>query len=359
METVMATAKADAAQHGREFFKSLARDGLTTPVYVITGEERFLVDEALARIRALALPSGDDLNLATFRCGECSVTDVVYAARTMPMFAPRRFVILRGAERLLTADLAVLAEYSRDPEPTSVLLIEATKIDGRLKPVKELLGQAKVTAVDFPELRDRDAQEWVVRRARSRGLLLGQYVDEYLVDALGPGLSNLDHALERIDLFIGPAADAEPRRVVRETAAQVVVDTRARSIFELTDAVASRSLDKALRCFEKMMEAGESPIGVVSMIARQFRQLRLVREGLREGLRGRDLAESAEVPPFRLGDYEQSAKRFSLPELARVSRLVLDADRALKSSRLDDDLLVERLLMAIALPPRSERRAAS
>lgn len=349
----MATARPDAAQQGREFFKGLARDGLRAPIYVVSGDERYLVDEAIARIRTLALPQADDLNLATFRGGECTVTDVVFAARTMPMFAPRRLVVLRGAERLVSADLAALAEYAKDPEPTTVLLVEATKFDGRLKPIKELFGSKSVVAIDFPELRERDVTEWLVRRARQRGLLLAQDVPAYLVDAIGTGLSSLDKALERIDLFIGGSSSAdEPRRVTMESVTQVVVDTRARSVFELTDAVASRSLDRALGCLEKMMEAGESPIGVVSMVARQFRQLRLVREGMREGLRGRDLAESADVPPFRLGDYESAARRFSPTELARVSRLVLDTDRALKSSRLDDDLLVERLLMAIALPPR-------
>ena len=78
-----------------------AKRGMLLPVYVLAGEERFLRDEVVAEIRAAALGGGiAAFNEDKFTAGEVDVDKVIVAAaRTVPMMAPKRFVLVRGAER--------------------------------------------------------------------------------------------------------------------------------------------------------------------------------------------------------------------------------------------------------------------
>ncbi len=339
----------ERAEQARDFFRRLARDGLFAPIFVLWGAERFLVDEAVARVQRAAFPDGDDtgFNLERWHASECTGIDVASAAQMLPMFAPRRVVILRGAQALKAAEWPALVAYAEDPSPSTVMVIEATKLDGRTKAVQSLLRSSNVHAVEFPELRANDVRSWVARRAGDRGLEVARDVPEYLVDAIGTSLQLLDQALERIDLFL--AGDGE-RRVTIDAIRPVIPDTRAHSVFELTDALAAGSLADAMRCFHRMMELGESPVGAVSMIGRQFRQLLLVRDGASQGLSGRELASHAGVPPFRLDDYVRSARRFDERRLASILSATMRTDHALKSSRLRDELIVERLLITICAP---------
>lgn len=336
----------ERTEQARDFFRRVSRDGLFAPVFVLWGDERFLVDEAVSRIQRAAFPDGDDtgFNHERWHGSECTGADVASAAQMLPMFAPLRLVVLRGAQALRASEWPPLLAYAEDPSPSSVLVIEATKLDGRTKAVQTLLRNEHVHAVEFPELRANEVESWVARRASERGLQVARDVPAYLVEAIGTSLQLLDRALERVDLFL--AGDGE-RRVMVDAIRPVIPDTRARSVFELTDALAARSLGDAMRCFHRMMELGESPVGAVSMIARQFRQLLLVRDGASNGMQGRELASHAGVPPFRLDDYVRSARRFDERQLSRILTAAMRTDHALKSSRLSDDLIVERLLISI------------
>jgi DNA polymerase-3 subunit delta len=77
-----------------------AKKGKLLPLYVIAGEERFLRDQVVAEIRAAALGGGvPAFNEDKFQAGEVDIDKVISAARTVPMMAPKRFVLVRGVER--------------------------------------------------------------------------------------------------------------------------------------------------------------------------------------------------------------------------------------------------------------------
>src|SRR5580704_19521731 len=77
-----------------------AKRGALAPVYLLAGEERFLRDQVVVEIRAAALGSGiAAFNEDKFQAGEVDVDKVIGAARTVPMMAPKRFVLVRGLER--------------------------------------------------------------------------------------------------------------------------------------------------------------------------------------------------------------------------------------------------------------------
>ena len=342
----MATRSTDALAAGRAFFERLRADGAFSDVFAISGEERYLVDEAVSRLILSVFPSGkDDFNLDVFQAGERKGLDIASACEQLPMFASKRVVVVRAGEHFKAADWEPLATYCERPSSSTLLILEGTKFEQRSNAAKRVFKAKGVTSVTFPLLGERDAAGWLVRRAKSRGLTLDREVAPYLVEALGASLQQLDLALERIDLYIGAAA--EDRRLTVARATEVVPDTRVRSVFELADALGARDLGTALRCFHRMLEHGDSPIGALTMIARQFRQMLLHHDGQRQRLPERDLARYVGCPPFRLRDVARSARLFTPAQLQGILRDVLVTDRALKSSRLPSSLHVERLFVTI------------
>jgi DNA polymerase-3 subunit delta len=314
---------------------------LSRRVFVLYGAERFLVNEAVRRITSAVFPDGrDDFNFAAFHGSECSGGEVAGASSQVPMFASQRMVVLKGAGQMKASELEALASYAEDPADFTVLVIEAVKLDARQKAVKRLLKAS--TAIEFATLYERDATQWVERQARRRGLSLGRDGAGYLVDALGTALGPLDMALERVQIYTG---DSEAPTL--EDIKAVVPDTRVRSVFELTDHLSERGFAEAAACFHRMLEQGESPIGSLAMIARQFRQLLLAKDGASQGMRDRDLAKHVGCPPFRVGAISRAARGFTEPRLRSILRAVAETDLALKSSRLPRETLVERLFMRI------------
>src|ERR1700723_308889 len=133
-----------------------AKRGALLPVYVLVGEERFLRDQVVVEIRAAALGSGiAAFNEDKLQAGEVDVDKAINAARTVPMMAPKRFVLIRGVERWDSArdgggkddgdegeaeekssapsPLDKLAAYAAAPIDSTCMVLVAEKIDGRRK----------------------------------------------------------------------------------------------------------------------------------------------------------------------------------------------------------------------------------
>src|SRR5262249_11056560 len=130
-----------------------ARKGELLPLYLVVGEERLQRDQVVAEIRAAALGGGiPAFNEDRFQAGEVDVDKVLAAARTVPMMAPKRFVLVRGLERWdsgkgdadderesgaeksdSTAPLDKLATYAGAAIDSTCVVLVAGKIDGRRK----------------------------------------------------------------------------------------------------------------------------------------------------------------------------------------------------------------------------------
>ncbi|HLM72369.1 MAG TPA: DNA polymerase III subunit delta, partial [Polyangiaceae bacterium] len=70
-----------------------AKTGNLRPVYLITGEERLLVDQAVAALREATMKGGiAGFNEDKFTAGETSADAILSASRMLPMMSKRRFV---------------------------------------------------------------------------------------------------------------------------------------------------------------------------------------------------------------------------------------------------------------------------
>ena len=310
---------------------------------------RAIVD---ALIRSI-FPSGDDdLNLQTMDARDHSGQDIAAACESLPMFAERRVIRVTNAQDLKGAHLEAVAHLAADPPPSTLLILEADQLDRRLKGVTTLLASAHVRAVVIDQVQQADAEQSVARWAQQRGLQLAKDVPGWLVEAVGASLQALEQAVEKIDLFLGPAGDGQPRRVTIPVAEEIVADTRTRSVFELTDALLERNADKTLFALRSLLEHGESPVGVVNLAARQLRGVLVVQDMAARGRRDeRAMAQAAGVPPFVVRKLEGAARRFRPAELRELLTALMQADHALKSSRLPDRIITERVLLAICLGP--------
>src|SRR5262249_34455361 len=127
--------------------------------------------------------------------------------------------------------------------------------------------------IAFEPPRQRDLPGFIGQEARARGARMREPAARLLAELIGPDLGALAQAVERLALYAGP-----DRPIEEDDVAACVVDTRVRSVFDLLSAVAQGQTEQALRLTRRMIDERESPLGVVAMLARQFRQLTLVRE---------------------------------------------------------------------------------
>src|SRR5436190_21509796 len=85
------------------------REGEPGPLYLIYGKEQYLVDRAVDILRQRVLdPRTKDFNSEIFHGKEADPGRIVQAARTLPMMAKRRFILVRDADEMKADAMAQL-----------------------------------------------------------------------------------------------------------------------------------------------------------------------------------------------------------------------------------------------------------
>jgi DNA polymerase-3 subunit delta len=316
--------------------------GEIAPIYCLSGE-RYLVDAAAAAIRAAVMAEAGAaaaFNQDVFDLKEKGVGPALGTARTLPMLAKRRLVVGKAIDEVKAADLEPLVDYAEDPNPSTCLLLIADKVDVRFKAFQVLKKRGYLHV--FAPLRDQALAGWLRAEARARQVTLAAEAAEALATAAGPDLGRLSQALDLLALYAG----GKPIGV--EDVEDLVAETRERGIFELTKAIGAGNATRALALLTNMLRNREPALRIQFMLARHLRQVWRAKELAAAGAGRNEIAAGVGINPYFLDDVLVPARRMSRAALERAFERLYTADVDLKSSKLDPEVALSRLVQRLA-----------
>jgi DNA polymerase-3 subunit delta len=320
---------------------SEAEAGRVPPAIVIAGSERFFIDRAVGALRKAVVGEGPrGFNEDIFEGKGVNATRVIDAARTLPMLASQRFVLVRDAEALAPAELDKLADYLDAASPSSCVVLIAEKLDGRTRLAKR--AQKLGLLIDAAPIKQHELRSFVQGEANRRKLRIAPDALAALVDSIGTDLPAIDDALERLTLYAGPGTAIDLAAVEA-----CVTKLRVESIWALVDAVSMRDRRTALGAAASLLADREPPLRILAMIARQLRIVSRMQAALAAGLPPQDAARQAGAPPFKARDLTTAAKRFDRKALTHAFAVLAETDLALKGSKRPGDVVLQGAILAL------------
>ncbi|MEO8177595.1 MAG: DNA polymerase III subunit delta [Deltaproteobacteria bacterium] len=338
---------------------SEAQTGRLRPVYLIAGEERFFRQQVLRAMRdAVVGPGGASLNEDQFVAGEVEARTVLAAARTLPMFGPRRLVVVRDLERwegkgdddegsdgkaeakgVVYKPLDQLAEYAGAPSDRTTLLLLADKLDNRRRLVS--LARKEGFLVVCASLPRALLPGWVRERVREHGHSISTRSADLLAELVGSDLCALTDSIERVELFVGKQAELSEEAVLT-----CVANMQPATVWDLVGAVGRRDAGAALAALERVFEPGGGP-RLVGLLCWSTRQLIRFASARRAGLSADDAARQAGVPPFKVRELSDQLRHLPLERAERWLETLAQVDLDVKGgSRLPQKAVLETALIA-------------
>lgn len=312
------------------------------PVYLIYGSEELLLERAEKRLRdRLAAVADLDFNMETFDGSSAAVADVINAANTLPFMSDRRLVVVHHVDAMDAAALEQLAEYAKDPAPETCLVLVATKVAKNSKLYRAVSGTGVVFEYTAPKRSEYAAE--VVKLVRERGKRIAPVAAERLVDVAGRDLRRLDAEIAKLVAFVGEAPEVTAADVERVASA-----TGTASVFDLTDAVGSRDTALALRVVGGLLAAGETPLGMLAMLARHVRALIGANALASRGIAPAAMAPDLGMAPWQAEKAARQAARWQPVELVAALRGLAAAEEEMKTSPTDAGLVLERWIISTA-----------
>ena len=321
--------------------RSLKSDGVE-PLYFLHGEEAFLIGRFLTELKHVVV-SGPmaDFNYARLKARETSGAKVVAEAKSLPMMAKMRLMIVEDADKFKSADLEVIAEYIESPAPETCLVLVAKKYDLRRGLFAKANKKKLVHKAD--PLKEKEIAAFIRQRAKERKIAIAPDAVEAVAAAIGADCAALDDAVERLALF---KAGGE---IVLHDVESSVSSIRQHSVFELVDALGNRNPQQVLTLLFELLKGRQEPLMINSLLARHMRQLLKARIYSFQRLDSGAIASSLGVPPFVVKRLLAQTKRFSGSQLeSAIARLAM-VDIQLKSCRKPGGRVLEEALMDLCL----------
>ena len=290
------------------------------PIYVFHSEHPILIERAVGELRdEVVPPAARGFNYDVVE-GKPKASQIVALAQTLPMMAATRMVFVRDLSLLPADEGETLLDYLAKPNPSTVIVALASKLDKRLKLFAQLSKKGFLHVLEAP----RQLAGWVRDEAKARGVKLDAAAVQRLVDAVGSDLSRLALTIEQLGLYTAG------KPVTSDDVEELVADTRERSVFELTDAIGAADRARALAAVAALCDQRESAVGVVVMLARHIRQLSLLHHMRTAQVPRNEWASRIGVPPFVVDKLIAQARSYTPGALASATRRLAAADRALK-----------------------------
>jgi len=248
-------------------------------------------------------------------------------------------------------------------------LISATEVDKRRSFYKALGKCAELQVFDRLDSTrsgwEEEATEMVRQRASQRELEFDDEALELFVLLTGGDTRQIDNELEKIGLFLG-----SKRQVNAEVVRELVPLSRAGVIFDLGNALVRRDLDRALILIRRLLDQGETAIGILLVaILPTVRNLLLAKDLMeRHGLSRphvpftfgsvlNRLPQSATqhlprkkdgtINGYALGIAAQHVHRFETGRLVDSMETCLQANLRLVTTQLDHELVLTEIVVKL------------
>lgn len=321
--------------------KTEIADGSPGTLYVFHGEEAYLRDYYLARMKAKLLPEGlEDFNYHVLQGKDFDLKGLAMLIDCLPVMSERTLLVVmdydlyKGDKEGLAALLADLPDYLC---LVFVYDLIEYKADARTKLAAAI--KATGSVVQFQRQEQGDLVDWIRRRFKADGHDIDSEEARYLIFQCGDLMTGLISEIGKISAY------AKNHRITRADIDAVATPQLDAVVFQMTDAISAGNFEKAAAVLGDLFHMQEVPIKLLAVLGRQLRQLYSARLALEAGKGSPYLMElwglRSAYPADKL---MQAARRFSLSWCRRAVIRCGELDLEMKSGGDGEELLIGLLL---------------
>ncbi len=332
--------------HALEWLRK-AKDEPERSVYVVHGDDPYLIRESVAAIVRRFFPDGDAAGVERFAGSETALADLLDLLHTLPFFGKWRLAVVEEADPFVTRYRSEIERYVEKPAARGVLVLQTRSWPSNTRLAKAI--EASGLSIQAACPRESELPGWLVQLARSvGGAKLDKDAAQLLVELVGPAPGALAAEVEKLAVYAG-----EERHITAADVSTMVGAGRIESIWKILDAATNGQAAEALTQLDALIASGEPPIALLAAMSTNL--LKLHHAGL---LRTRKVSlgeacQAAGIPPFAVDKTRRQHAHLGPRRTDQLPRMLLNCDLGIKGgSTLDPRVILENLLAQLAIPRR-------
>lgn len=305
-------------------------------VYLLYGDERFLVNQKENELVAAAVPSQNAVMNHSIYKENAAAAVITAECDMLPFMADKRVVQVRYSGLFFQGrkeDSELMAAYVENIPDTTLLIFTEEKVDARgalFKAVKKY-GEC----LKFERLKDREAAAYVKK------ICPELECPDYFAAVVGSDMEKLTGEIEKLRIYTGGGA------ITKKDVDEVCSKTADIVVFNMAKAVGKRSSAEAIGIYRNMLLAKESPFAILKMLARQLKLILECKYMSGKGKSNAEIAETLAIKEYFVRDYIAQGRNFTSGALIKGIKACYKCDADIKTGRMDANLAVELVIIGM------------
>ena len=293
------------------------------PVYVLSGKDQRLRDEARQRIVSQIIGDSDpQLCLATFD-SNVELAVILDELRTLPFLAPHRVVIIRSADAFISANRDALEKYLDAPATSGTLILIVDSLDSRTRLAKKIPTIGEV--IDCLTPTGSQLVTWIRDYVIKAGKKIDGNTINLLVQFSGEDLATLTHELDKLLAYTTDRPAITPDDLTK-----IVSATHAPEAFELSNAITRGDVKAGLVVLASALSKRGAEFMLLGELAWHIRRSLQVQQRIEAGDNPQFAMKSARVF-YGKREFMDMLKRRPRAKLQTDMRRLIAADLGMKS----------------------------
>ena len=306
---------------------AMIRNGKLKPVYFLYGNDYYLRDAAVQSIRKSMSEKGLVYEYGFYNAGELDANELQNLLFGTSLFQSTKCSVISNVKGLLPSARKIMNSYLQKPEPSNILILTAEEVEGRNAFYKRIQAAAITMMSNSPF--ENEIPGWLRQYVAKLDRNIDVSAINELIRYVGSDLGKLSNELDKLHIFL-----PEGQAITREDIRKVSGFSKTYSIDQLLDAVGNRNKSTAVAICKNLLENGISDVYLLISMYQYIWKLILLKD--QRLLTSPDLAKQVRVyRPRQLDQLKMVASRFSLYQLRKAVKTLVQADRRVKTSACD------------------------
>lgn len=295
------------------------------PLYVLIGQEHYLIDECLSTVKS-AIKKTDDCDEKVISIQSASDWDLlVEEANSYSLFADKVLInIFYDKKSIDAAGKKILTKYLQSINSRCYIIIRAPNV-----PVKQLQWlcnhEQAIVVVAYP-LGSEQIKQWIANQLKKRGLNFEEHIPDLIHQYTQGNMLACSQVIEKLAL-----SNVENSQINSHHALAHLSDQCANSPFELVEACLSGQADKALHILRQAANNKTEVTLILWMLTQEVRVLLQLSHLVSRNVDFKNACGQLKLWPQRHNLYQLSYKRLNSTVLEQLHHYCKSIDEQIKT----------------------------
>ena len=321
-------------------------------MYLLYGEEAYLRNYYKKLLTEAIIDPSDNLNYSYFEGTATDALAVTDLVNTLPFMSEHRVILCEntgwlskgakdGSEAGDSDAVKALTDALSKIDESVIFIMSEVKVDKRAALYK--LISSKGTTEEYAQKREDELIHWVMGSCRNYKKNIRPDAAAYLVSEAGTDMKLLNLEINKLVAWCLDRDEITSKDVDEVCTHQVTG-----KVFDMITAISEGRQKEALKLYYGLLTLRESGFLILSLLVRQYNNLLIINDGLRNGEGTSSIAGKAKLQEWLVKKLVPLARRLSKADITEALEACARADLDIKSGNLNETMSIELLIISLS-----------